>query len=266
MDGAKALPHPACSADRGVCQYFHQDRVARLVHHVCEHHEGVCALWSCIHSRRWFALTLGPCTQVALLDVLTLTRTGCATPLTFYDSLEITLAAFVGGSLIGFVGLVYMDARTRRKNREVHEAAAAAMQRAMSSPAAGRIALTATRSRSTRGSRGNALRLHPSRASSGSDAVAAGAGAGTSAGGDGGNQGEAGAGAGARPVKQRRGSVLDTLMTAREMPRSFKKMHWGQVFKSLALFWTLCYPGSYPIVCRTLVPYLTPCLMTGTRH
>ena len=263
------MPHPACSADRGVCQYFHQDRVAGLVHHVCEHHEGVCGLWSCaataaggLHSRS------GPCTQVALLDVLTLTRTGCATPLTFYDSLEITLAAFVGGSLIGFVGLIYMDARTRRKNREVHEAAAAAMQRAMSSPTAGRIALTATRSRSTRGSRGNALRLHPSRASSGSDAVAAGggAGAGTSAGGDGGKQAEAGAGAGTRPVKQRRGSVLDTLMTAREMPRSFKKMHWGQVFKSLALFWTLCYPGSYPIVCRTRGPYLTPCLTAGTRH
>lgn len=124
--------------------------------------------------------------KVAMLDLLTLTRTGCATPLNFYDNLLITLCLFAGGSAFGFVVLVVMDARQRRADAELHAQASAAAAR-MASPTAPK------------------------------------------------------AGVG----RQARQSVVQSAVEmAAEIPASMRGMRWGRVFKSLALFWTLCYPGA----------------------
>ena len=84
-----------------------------------------------------------------MLDVLTLTRTGCATPLTLYDNLLITLAMFVGGSIFGFIALVVLDARNRNKELELHNTIADA-QRALQATGLGVTRAAGRRQRAQR--------------------------------------------------------------------------------------------------------------------
>lgn len=151
--------------------------------------------------------------KVALLDILTLTRTGCATPLSFYGTLLITLTMFAGGSLFGFVVLVAADAAQRRKERQVHEAIQAAVSRTSS------YNVSARRSRQTP--------THVGQESGGF------------------HDQDAPVESQRRKRQPRRESVvMASLATAVAMPKSLMSMRWGRVFKSLALFWTLCYPGA----------------------
>ena len=142
--------------------------------------------------------------KVAMLDLLTLTRTGCATPMTFYDNLLVTLCLFAGGSAFGFVVLVVMDARQRRSDAELHKQATTAMRtlnpHTFTQPTVAAVTAAARwRARTTR----------------------------------------------RETARQPRQSLVQsTVNVASEIPSSLRGMRWGRVFKSLAVFWTLCYPGS----------------------
>ena len=154
--------------------------------------------------------------KVALLDLLTLTRTGCATPMSFYANLMVTLFAFAGGSILGFAVLVAVDMRHRHQ--------AAVLRRTLQAVVnANTILPRMKRSRGQRGKLANSL------AHSG-----------------------AGSGATSQPVRQpRRQSVVQSsLEVASELPSSLRSMRWGRVFKALGVFWTLCYPGISVKLCR----------------
>ena len=171
--------------------------------------------------------------KVAMLDVLTLTRTGCATPLTLYDNLLITLAMFVGGSIFGFIALVVLDARNRNKELELHNTIADA-QRALQATGLGVTRAAGRRQRAQRTVRSS----HKLRQGDG-DSVPKSVqenGRGTQR---------------ARRASQRRMSMLEvSAATVLEVPNSLRRMRWGRVFKTLALFWTLCYPGISVKLCR----------------
>ena len=178
--------------------------------------------------------------KVALLDLLTLTRTGCAAPISFYNNLVITLAMFGVGCAVGFMALVLFDRRQRQAELRLHGAVTHAVQ----NMARAQRAVDAF----THGSTGptQARAVEPTR-SAGATQSAAGAwkllrgqraGAGTSLSVDTAHDDSTAA-------QRRRPSLLRRSVYAlSEAPASLRRMRWGRVFKTMAMFWTLCYPGT----------------------
>ena len=154
-----------------------------------------------------------------MLDLLTITRTGCAAEMDFFTNLVITITVFVGGSLVGFVVLVTKDAVGRRREAGLHAVLSAAV-------------------RATHQGRAPSARQSQARPSGESPT----GGSGMHVIGVGATTGSRTPRASGRP--SRRASMLQvTAGTVAAMPASLLRMRWGPVFKTLALFWTICYPG-----------------------
>jgi len=140
--------------------------------------------------------------------------------MTFFDSFTVTLMIFVGGSVFGFAVLVVMDVRARWTEARLHTTIAKTM-------------LGSHHPRSAPQS--------PSQAPTTLATLAA----------DGSSQSQSGELIAQRGRGRRRSTIAQFASTAAEaVPMSLRSMRWSRVFKKLALFWTLCYPGISVKLCR----------------
>ena len=176
--------------------------------------------------------------KIALLDVLALTRTGCATPVDFYTSLLFTLLAFGGGTALAFAVQCVADRRKRGKlllhHRLQRAAKATSMQRASSgrsnaSSGARSVGSGGGGSPRKKQQRRGGVVASPSFNKRQAKAAAAAA---TSM------------AAASLSLRWRHGSSRRR-STRTQQEVALTHTRWGRVFKAVFFYWIVCYPGEW---------------------
>lgn len=173
--------------------------------------------------------------KVAMLDVITITRAGCAAPMTFYDTYAAdagplvravsahsgnccapdrfgaTMGIFVGLSIVGVAGMVWLDSRRRKAERlALRTRLAPKTRRSTRSPSSRRVARPSLKA----GARSSHRLARPSVMPA------------------------------ATPARRRSTlAVLADNAGLSDVNESLKRLRWPRVFSAMSMFWLLCYPG-----------------------